>query len=87
MRLIFRVLLAFLFIGNIANVHANGILIFEISDAQNKPVEGLPVVVKQGDVVYKNYTTNESGRVVDLTIPSGLYTYSFEFGDLGSDTF
>ena len=70
------------------NLHAQGgVLIFEISDAQNKPVSDLTIEVKKGDELYKKYVTNESGRVVDASIPSGKYSYSFNYGDLNADVF
>lgn len=87
MRLL-KYLLLLLSLGCFMNLHAQGgILIFEISDAQNKPVSDLTIEVKKGDELYKKYVTNESGRVVDASIPSGKYSYSFNYGDLNTDAF
>ena len=68
------------------NVLAQGVLIFEISDSQNKPVAGLNVEVTGDEVSYK-YTTDSNGRIVDMSMPAGHYTYNFTFGDLHTDTF
>lgn len=85
----FRRLVAFFtMIWGIAQViMSEGILIFEISDAQNRPVSDLSVNVESDGVLYKTYTTDESGRVVDPLFPAGDYTYSFEFGDLRNGKF
>lgn len=69
-----------------ANVLAQGVLIFEISDSQNKPVSGLNVEVTGDEFSYK-YTTDVNGRIVDMSMPAGHYTYNFTFGDLHTDTF
>lgn len=87
MRIFLKCLLVLTLLCNITGAYSEGILIFEISDAQNKPVMDLSVEVKKDGVLYKTYTTDESGRVVDLSIPSGKYSYSFNYGDLGTDTF
>lgn len=88
MRSVFKYLLLLFSLCNFVNAYSEGgILIFEISDAQNKPVEGLSVEVQKDGTVYKSYATNESGRVVDLSLPAGSYTYSFNFGDLNKGSF
>ncbi len=89
MKGIFRrlVVLVTLLLGVTQATMSEGILIFEISDAQNRPVSDLSVKVELGGVLYKTYTTDESGRVVDPLFPAGDYTYSFEFGDLRNGSF
>ena len=89
MKGIFRRLVVFftLFWGITQAIMSEGILIFEISDAQNRPVSNLSVNVESGGTLYKTYTTDESGRVVDPLFPAGDYTYSFEFGDLRNGKF
>lgn len=88
MRLLIKYLLALVFVCSFTNAYSDGgILIFEISDAQNKPVTDLQVEVKKEGEIYKTYTTNESGRVVELSLPSGKYSYSFAFGDWHEDQF
>lgn len=73
---------------HIGNVQSQGILIFEISDSRNKAVTNLEITTyKEGGEVYKTYTTDENGRVVDPTFPTGTYTYSFDYGDYNKDTF
>ncbi len=69
------------------NAHSEGVLIFEISDAQNKPVTDLQIEISQNGTLYKTYTTDASGRLVDPFIPAGDYSYSFKFGDLSQGTF
>ncbi len=71
----------------LGNVYSQGILIFEISDSRNKSVADLSIDVMREGEVYKTYTTDENGRFVDVSIPSGNYSYKFEFGDLNQDTF
>ncbi|MCR5496313.1 MAG: gliding motility-associated C-terminal domain-containing protein [Paludibacteraceae bacterium] len=89
MKGIFRrlVVLVTLLLGVTQATMSEGILIFEISDAQNRPVSDLSVNVESGGVLYKTYTTDESGRVVDPLFPAGDYTYSFDFGDLRNGSF
>lgn len=86
-KLLLRIFTLFGFLFILSNVYSEGILIFEISDAQNKPVSGLTIDVKKDGKLHRSYTTNESGRLVDAFIPEGTYTYSFDFGDLNSGTF
>lgn len=69
------------------NAHSEGVLIFEISDAQNKPVADLQIEISQNGTPYKTYTTDASGRLVDPFIPAGDYNYSFPFGDLSQGSF
>lgn len=71
----------------VGNVSSQGVLIFELSDARNKAIPDLPINVFQGDSLFKSYVTDADGRVVDASFPSGLYSYSFDYGDLSADTF
>lgn len=89
MKGIFRRLVVFVTLiwGITQTIMSEGILIFEISDAQNRPVSNLSVNVETGGALYKTYTTDESGRVVDPMFPAGDYNYSFEFGDLRNGSF
>ena len=88
MKFFFKALvLVLLFCAKISSVNSQGILIFEISDVKNKPVSGLSVDVKKDGVLYKNYQTDASGRLVDMSIPEGDYTYSFDYGDCNTGSF
>lgn len=88
MKFFFKTLvLVLLFCAKIGGVNSQGILIFEISDVKNRPVSGLSIDVKKDGVLYKNYQTDASGRLVDMSIPEGDYTYSFDYGDLNVGAF
>ena len=88
MKFFFKTLvLVLLFCAKIGGVTSQGILIFEISDVKNRPVSGLSIDVKKDGVLYKNYQTDASGRLVDMSIPEGDYTYSFDYGDLNVGAF
>ncbi|MBP5455997.1 MAG: gliding motility-associated C-terminal domain-containing protein [Paludibacteraceae bacterium] len=66
---------------------SQGVLIFELSDPDNAPIQKLPInisgKVATGEDTTFVLTTDDNGRVVCSTIPAGDYTYNLEYGDYG----
>lgn len=66
---------------------SQGVLIFELSDPDNAPIQRLPINISGKGVSGQDttfvLTTDENGRVVCTTIPEGDYSYNLDYGDYG----
>ena len=66
---------------------SQGVLIFELSDPDNAPIQKFPINISGKTVSGEDTTfvlsTDDNGRVVCTTIPAGDYTYNLEYGDYG----
>ena len=80
----FALLLVF---ANASSIFSQGVLIFEISKPGNKPINELDVTIQKNGSTAKSYKTNAEGRVVDMSITEGMYTYNIPYGDYQKDTF
>lgn len=82
-----EILLFFLSLLLMPSAFSQGVLTIEISDTLNAPLQNFKVNINQNGKLFKTYTTDEEGRVIDYNFPAGDYTYSFNYGDLNTGAF
>lgn len=82
-----KVILAFMlsFVGQLS--FADGILVFQVTDTKNKPLEGVTIKLS-GDsaVADMDLTTDALGRYTNPKFTSGTYNYEVMYGDWAKGT-
>lgn len=77
-----KVMLAFMlsFVGQIS--FADGILVFQVTDTKNKPMEGVKIKLSGDSAVADlEFTTDKLGRYTNPKFKSGTYNYEVQYGD------
>lgn len=81
----------FWLVASVQLMFSQGVLIFELSDPDNAPIQNLPISISGKGVSGRDtsfvLTTDTEGRVVATSIPVGDYVYSLDYGDYGQGKF
>lgn len=82
-----KVFLAFMlsFVGQLS--FADGILVFQVTDTRNKPLEGVTIKL-EGDtsIADLEFKTDELGRYTNPKFKTGTYNYEVVYGDWAKGT-
>lgn len=84
--LLLKTILAFAFCFAVHTTFAEGVLVFQVTNPQNKPLKDVKIDLKGGSISDQVLTTDKDGKYTNAKFPTGTYSYNVRYGDWAKGT-